>query len=169
MRRVYEKLAGQVLPKLLQREHKAMMARLVELTRARHAKYGDTLFHLEPNIKDCPGGLRDVHVCGWMTKLLSRCGAGAEEAAAERAGLIAARTTRSFARRWSFCAWCGVFCTTGMSGTTIRWTGRRRMRLRRRWLGLTGRQAEEGGCGVLDAALFSSCAERGAAREADDG
>src|SRR5207302_4504605 len=40
-----------------------------ELTRARHAKYGETLFHLEPNIKDCPGGLRDAHVCGWMAKL----------------------------------------------------------------------------------------------------
>ncbi|WP_158794764.1 [protein-PII] uridylyltransferase [Granulicella sp. L60] len=66
---LYEKLAGQVLPKLLQREHKAVMARLIELTRARHAKYGDTLFHLEPNIKDCPGGLRDVHVCRWMTRL----------------------------------------------------------------------------------------------------
>jgi [protein-PII] uridylyltransferase len=66
---LYERLAGQVLPKLLQREHKALMIRLRELTQARHAKYGDTLFHLEPNIKDCPGGLRDVHVCGWMVKL----------------------------------------------------------------------------------------------------
>jgi [protein-PII] uridylyltransferase len=66
---LYEKLAGQVLPKMLQREHKAVMARLTELTRARHGKYGDTLFHLEPNIKDCPGGLRDVHVCRWMTRL----------------------------------------------------------------------------------------------------
>src|ERR1700731_3836535 len=66
---LYDKLAGQSVPKLLQREHKNVMVRLLELTRARHAKYGDTLFHLEPNIKDCPGGLRDVHVCGWMTKL----------------------------------------------------------------------------------------------------
>jgi [protein-PII] uridylyltransferase len=66
---LYEKLAGQCVPKLLQREHKAAIARLLELTRARHSKYGDTLFHLEPSIKDCPGGLRDVHVCGWMTKL----------------------------------------------------------------------------------------------------
>jgi [protein-PII] uridylyltransferase len=66
----YDKLAGQSVPKLLQREHKNVMVRLVELTRVRRAKYGDTLFHLEPNIKDCPGGLRDVHVCGWMTKLL---------------------------------------------------------------------------------------------------
>ncbi len=66
---LYGSLAGQSVPKLLQREHKAVMVRLLELTRARHAKYGDTLFHLEPNIKDCPGGLRDVHVCNWMTKL----------------------------------------------------------------------------------------------------
>ena len=66
---LYEKLAGQCVPKMLQREHKVVMAKLAELTRVRHAKYGDTLFHLEPNIKDCPGGLRDVHVCGWMTKL----------------------------------------------------------------------------------------------------
>jgi [protein-PII] uridylyltransferase len=66
---LYDKLSEQCVPKLLQREHKAMMVRLLELTRSRYAKYGDTLFHLEPNIKDCPGGLRDVHVCGWMTKL----------------------------------------------------------------------------------------------------
>ena len=66
---LYDKLAGQSVPKLLQREHKNVMVRLADLTRARHAKYGDTLFHLEPNIKDCPGGLRDVHVCGWMAKL----------------------------------------------------------------------------------------------------
>jgi [protein-PII] uridylyltransferase len=65
---LYDRLSEQSVPKLL-REHKAMMVRLLELTRSRYAKYGDTLFHLEPNIKDCPGGLRDVHVFGWMTKL----------------------------------------------------------------------------------------------------
>jgi [protein-PII] uridylyltransferase len=66
---LYEKLAGQCVSNLLRREHKAAMAKLVDLTQTRHLKYGDTLFHLEPNIKDCPGGLRDVHVCGWMTRL----------------------------------------------------------------------------------------------------
>jgi [protein-PII] uridylyltransferase len=66
---LYEKLATECVPKLLHREHKTVMVRLLELTRARHAKYGGTLFHLEPNIKDCPGGLRDVHVCGWMARL----------------------------------------------------------------------------------------------------
>jgi [protein-PII] uridylyltransferase len=66
---LYRKLASATMPKLLQREHNGLMARLTELTRARHGKYGDTLFHLEPNIKDCPGGLRDIHVCGWMMLL----------------------------------------------------------------------------------------------------
>ncbi len=67
--KVHESLAQKVLPRLLASENKAIIARLVEITRTRHAKYGDTLFHLEPNIKDCPGGLRDVHVCRWLETL----------------------------------------------------------------------------------------------------
>ncbi|NYF80956.1 [protein-PII] uridylyltransferase [Granulicella arctica] len=66
---LYERVAVQALPRLLQRENKTILWRLVEITRARHAKYGETLFHLEPNIKDCPGGLRDVHVCAWISTL----------------------------------------------------------------------------------------------------
>ena len=66
---LYTRLSRQVVPRLLQRDQKAMISRLLELTEARHAKYGGTLFHLEPNIKDCLGGLRDVHVCAWMTAL----------------------------------------------------------------------------------------------------
>jgi [protein-PII] uridylyltransferase len=68
---LFERMSTEVLPKLLEREHAAIGRRLTELTVARHAKYGSTLFHLEPNIKDCPGGLRDVHVCGWLTRLKS--------------------------------------------------------------------------------------------------
>jgi len=66
---VYERFAGIGLAKMLEREHKAIAAGLMELTAERHKKYGDTLFHLEPNIKDCPGGLRDVHVCAWLKRL----------------------------------------------------------------------------------------------------
>ncbi len=84
----YEILATQCVPKLLQREHKAVMVRLLELTRARHAKYGDTLFHLEPNIKDCPGGLRDAHVCSWMTKLRGVALQGAKKGGLEVAASV---------------------------------------------------------------------------------
>lgn len=34
----------------------------------RHAKYGDTLYQLEPNIKEGPGGLRDIQFIDWVTK-----------------------------------------------------------------------------------------------------
>jgi len=66
---LYARLAGDILPKLMERDRNAISARLLELTRERHGKYGSTLFHLEPNIKDCPGGLRDIHVCGWLRML----------------------------------------------------------------------------------------------------
>jgi [protein-PII] uridylyltransferase len=56
-------------PRLISRDRKKIVARLLEVTQVRHAKYGDTLFHLEPNIKECPGGLRDVHVCEWLNRL----------------------------------------------------------------------------------------------------
>ncbi|HEY0263322.1 MAG TPA: [protein-PII] uridylyltransferase [Granulicella sp.] len=66
---LFQRLSQQILPRVLQRDNKAILSRLIELTNIRHARYGDTLFHLEPNIKDCPGGLRDVHVCHWITML----------------------------------------------------------------------------------------------------
>jgi len=63
---LYARLDQESLPKLMLREKSEILDRLLDLTRERHAKYGNTLFHLEPNIKDCPGGLRDVHTCGWL-------------------------------------------------------------------------------------------------------
>lgn len=35
---------------------------------ARWHKYGDTAYNLEPNIKENPGGLRDIQMIGWMAK-----------------------------------------------------------------------------------------------------
>ena len=33
----------------------------------RHHKFGDTANHLEPNVKENPGGLRDIHTLRWLT------------------------------------------------------------------------------------------------------
>ena len=63
------RLLTTVIPRLLARDAARIAARLLDVTRTRHARYGDTLFHLEPNVKDCPGGLRDAHVYAWLTRL----------------------------------------------------------------------------------------------------
>lgn len=34
----------------------------------RHAKYNDTAYSLEPNIKESPGGLRDLHMILWLAQ-----------------------------------------------------------------------------------------------------
>ncbi len=35
---------------------------------ARYRKYGDTAYNLEPNVKEGPGGLRDIQAIGWVLK-----------------------------------------------------------------------------------------------------
>jgi len=65
-REVFSRLHDKVIPKLIQRESRGLVQRLADMTRERHAKYGDTVFHLEPNLKDAPGGLRDYNVACWL-------------------------------------------------------------------------------------------------------
>lgn len=39
-----------------------------EEQQARHQKFNDTAYNLEPNLKEGPGGLRDIQMIGWVAK-----------------------------------------------------------------------------------------------------
>jgi [protein-PII] uridylyltransferase len=66
---LYQQLHQVVFPGLVLSEWNTITQKLGEIARARHAKYGNTIFHLEPNLKECPGGLRDYHLAVWFALL----------------------------------------------------------------------------------------------------
>jgi [protein-PII] uridylyltransferase len=53
----------------LAKRGRALATRLCDLTRTRRAKFQDTIYHLEPNLKDAPGGLRDLQTVRWLSTL----------------------------------------------------------------------------------------------------
>lgn len=66
---LFRRFRFQMFPSLLQREWQTIVQMLVERQHVRHEKYGRTIFHLEPNIKEAPGGLRDYNVACWLKRL----------------------------------------------------------------------------------------------------
>ncbi|MFZ0289861.1 MAG: [protein-PII] uridylyltransferase [Candidatus Sulfotelmatobacter sp.] len=65
-RELFARLHDKMIPKLVVRESKPLLQGLAEVTRERHGKFGHTVFHLEPNLKETPGGVRDCNVASWL-------------------------------------------------------------------------------------------------------
>jgi [protein-PII] uridylyltransferase len=65
-RELFARLHDKLIPKLVARESKALLQGLAEVTQERQGKFGHTVFHLEPNLKETPGGLRDCNVASWL-------------------------------------------------------------------------------------------------------
>jgi [protein-PII] uridylyltransferase len=57
------------LPAFLERQSRTLARHLCQLARSRHGKYQDTFYHLEPDVKETPGGLRDLHLIHWLGRL----------------------------------------------------------------------------------------------------
>lgn len=63
----YQQLQKKIGPDAIWPSHKFFKAKLQEQIQ-RHHRFGDSAYNLEPNIKENPGGLRDIQVIGWVAK-----------------------------------------------------------------------------------------------------
>jgi [protein-PII] uridylyltransferase len=66
---LFEKLDSKVLFGSERQSRPFLLSELQRLTRDRLTRYGNTIFHLEPNVKEAPGGLRDYHAILSMRQL----------------------------------------------------------------------------------------------------
>ncbi|HUI80640.1 MAG TPA: hypothetical protein VLY24_22100 [Bryobacteraceae bacterium] len=57
------------LPRFITGNRDALIRNLSQLTRDRHSKYANTFYHLEPNVKETPGGLRDYQLLCWLEQM----------------------------------------------------------------------------------------------------
>jgi [protein-PII] uridylyltransferase len=64
---LFEAMRRALAPELVWPTKDFFEAKVAEQT-ARHHRYHDTAYNLEPNVKSSPGGLRDIQTIGWVAK-----------------------------------------------------------------------------------------------------
>jgi len=67
---LFEKLDTKVLPASEKQARPFLLAQIHRLTRERLTRYGNTIFHLEPNVKESPGGMRDYQAAIWLRRIV---------------------------------------------------------------------------------------------------
>jgi [protein-PII] uridylyltransferase len=93
---LFDRLTKKILTGPEKQARPFLLAELTKLTKERHARYGNTIYHLEPNIKDAPGGLRDYQAAAWLRQIANgqkdgwKNSAGEEELAANAVDFLSA-------------------------------------------------------------------------------
>ena len=64
---LYQRFEKAISPKKMWSSKDFLVAKLEE-QKQRHLRYNDTAYNLEPNVKEGPGGLRDIQIIGWVAK-----------------------------------------------------------------------------------------------------
>jgi [protein-PII] uridylyltransferase len=77
---LFERLASG-LPAFYQKHENKLIGELAQMAAKRHTKFNNTVYHLEPNIKEAPGGFRDIHLLHWMAFLTNPRKTGAVSSA----------------------------------------------------------------------------------------
>jgi len=67
---LFDRLDQRILPSSERQARPFLFSQLHRLTKERLTRYGNTIFHLEPNVKEAPGGLRDYQAAFWLRQIL---------------------------------------------------------------------------------------------------
>src|SRR5438445_2822173 len=67
---LYDKLDTKLLPASEKQARGFLLAELHRLTKERLTRYGNTIFHLEPNVKESRGGMRDYQATVWLRQIV---------------------------------------------------------------------------------------------------
>ncbi len=76
--------------KFLGAERRELLRRMCRMARARHSRYHDTIYRLEPDVKETPGGLRDLQTIHWL-RLLRESGFAPQDEARHTSLLASTR------------------------------------------------------------------------------
>lgn len=93
---LFDRLTKKILAGPEKQARPFLLAELTKLTKERHARYGNTIYHLEPNVKDAPGGLRDFQAAAWLRQIANglkdgwKNSAGEEELASNAVDFLSA-------------------------------------------------------------------------------
>lgn len=73
---IFASLRNRLIPEVMIRESQALVERLADVTRTSHRKFANTVFHLEPNVKEGPGGFQDYVTARWLAIISAMEGRG---------------------------------------------------------------------------------------------
>jgi [protein-PII] uridylyltransferase len=99
------------LPRLVHGRRQSLIRNLAQLTANRRRKFQDTFYHLEPNIKDCPGGLRDYQLLCWLSQI--------KNSTAEAVGAVSPFPDVEPARKFLFAVRCYLHYESGRDNNLL--------------------------------------------------
>ncbi|MCC6347410.1 MAG: HD domain-containing protein, partial [Nitrospirales bacterium] len=73
-REVFNEYKRDIYPGILYKRKREFVGALLREIDRRHKTYGDSVYLLEPNIKEGRGGLRDIHSLSWLARVVLHVG-----------------------------------------------------------------------------------------------
>lgn len=96
---LYAKFVNDVMGAVYRKNLRSFIEDKINAMKIRHKKYGDTVYILEPHIKDGKGGLRDIHSAIWIARLTHNINRIQDLL---EAGLLLERESKELLDAWEF-------------------------------------------------------------------